>query len=89
MFELDLGYFIVGSHLNLKIAPVCLLSVNTEVTLQSKPGHAVSGTVGALELCCCDSSMYGPVMMIPCSNEFLMTIIFKLSRSISNHGSSL
>ena len=60
--------------------------MNTEVTLQSEPGRTVSVTVGTLELCYCDNSMYGPVTMIPCSNEVLMVIVFKVSRSISNHG---
>ena len=86
---MHVSFMYVGSPSNPKITLVCVSSVNTEVTLQSEPGRAVSGTVGALELRCCDSSMYGPVTMIPCSNEFLMAIVFKVSRSISNHGSPL
>ena len=60
---------------------MCVSSVNTEVTLQSEPGRAVSGTVGALELRCCDSSMYGPMMMVPCSNEFLVVSFSKLAEA--------
>ena len=88
----------VDSPLNPSVRLVCEhgsdCSLHLDVQFWAQWGHWNSVVVteasvyGSVSVVVTEASVYGSVTMIPCSNEFFMVIIFKVSRT-SNLGSTL